>query len=52
MLKKKIMTLVNSAAVVLPKDILKLPDFQAGDEIEMKVEDKSITLRPVSESIN
>ncbi len=51
MLKKKITTLGNSAAVVLPKDILRLLDLQAGDEIEMKVEDNSIILRPVDESI-
>ncbi len=51
MLKKKITTLGNSAAIVLPKDILKLLHLKAGDEIEMKVEDNSIILRPLGESI-
>jgi putative addiction module antidote len=49
MLTKKITTLGNSAAVVLPKDVLQMMNLQIGDEVELKLIDRTLVLRPVSE---
>ena len=49
MLTKKITSLGNSAAIVLPKDILALMNLGIGDEVELTLVDKSLMLRPLSE---
>jgi putative addiction module antidote len=49
MLTKKITTLGNSAAVVLPKDVLQMMNVQIGDEVELKLIDRTLVLRPISE---
>lgn len=49
MLTKKITSLGNSAAVVLPKDILQMMNVQIGDEVELKLIDRTLVLRPVLE---
>jgi putative addiction module antidote len=49
MLTKKITSLGNSAAVVLPKDVLQMMNVQIGDEVELKLIDRTLVLRPVSE---
>lgn len=50
MLTKKITQLGNSAAIVLPKDILALMNLGIGDEVEIKLVDKSLVVKPLSEN--
>ncbi len=50
MLTKKITQLGNSAAIVLPKDILAMMNIGIGDEVELSLVDKSLTLRPLTET--
>lgn len=50
MLTKKITQLGNSAAIVLPKDILALMNLGIGDEVEIKLVEKTIYIKPISET--
>ena len=49
MLTKKITALGNSAAIVLPKDILALMNVGIGDEVELSMVDKSLVVKPLTE---
>jgi putative addiction module antidote len=49
MLTKKITSLGNSAAIVLPKDILALMGLGIGDEVELSINEKSLVVKPLSE---
>ena len=49
MLTKKITQLGNSAAIVLPKDILAMMNLGIGDEVELSLIDKTLTVKPLSE---
>lgn len=49
MLTKKITQLGNSAAIVLPKDILALMNLGIGDEVEIALIDKTLTVKSLSE---
>jgi antitoxin component of MazEF toxin-antitoxin module len=49
MLTKKITQLGNSAAIVLPKDILGLMDLVIGDEVELTMMDKTLVVKSISE---
>jgi putative addiction module antidote len=49
MLTKKITQLGNSAAIVLPKDILALMNLGIGDEVEISLIDKTLTVKALSE---
>jgi putative addiction module antidote len=49
MLTKKITQLGNSAAIVLPKDILALMNIGIGDEVELTMIDKTLVVKSISE---
>jgi putative addiction module antidote len=49
MLTKKITQLGNSAAIVLPKDILALMNLSIGDEVELSLNDKTLLIKPLTE---
>jgi antitoxin component of MazEF toxin-antitoxin module len=49
MLTKKITQLGNSAAIVLPKDILALMNIGIGDEVELSMMDKTLVIKSISE---
>jgi putative addiction module antidote len=49
MLTKKITSLGNSAAIVLPKDILALMNLGIGDEVEISLIDKTLIVKSLSE---
>ncbi len=49
MLTKKITQLGNSAAIVLPKDILAMMNIGIGDEVELSMNEKSLVIKPISE---
>ncbi len=49
MLTKKITQLGNSAAIVLPKDILALMNIGIGDEVELTMMDKTLVVKSISE---
>ena len=49
MLTKKITQLGNSAAIVLPKDILAMMNIGIGDEVELSMNEKSLVVKPISE---
>jgi putative addiction module antidote len=49
MLTKKITQLGNSAAIVLPKDILALMNIGIGDEVELSLNDKTLVVKPLTE---
>ena len=50
MLTKKITQLGNSAAIVLPKDILAMMNLGIGDEVEIKMVEKTLVVKPLSEN--
>lgn len=50
MLTKKITQLGNSAAIVLPKDILAMMNIGIGDEVELTMNEKTLVLKPLSEN--
>ena len=50
MLTKKITQLGNSAAIVIPKDILALMNLGIGDEVEIKMVEKTLVVKPLSEN--
>lgn len=47
MLRKRITTVGNSAALVISRDLLQLMELEVGDEVEIAVSDRTMTLRPV-----
>ncbi len=47
MLRKKIATIGNSAALVLSKDMLALMGVEVGDEVEISMVDQLMVVRPV-----
>jgi len=49
MLRKRITTVGNSAALVISRDLLQLMELEVGDEVEIAVADRTMTLRPVLE---
>jgi putative addiction module antidote len=49
MLTKKVTQLGNSAAIVLPKDILAMMNIGIGDEVELSLVDKSLVVKPLTE---
>jgi antitoxin component of MazEF toxin-antitoxin module len=49
MLRKRITTVGNSAALVISRDLLQLMELEVGDEVEIAVADRTMTLRPVRE---
>ncbi len=49
MLTKKVTALGNSAAIVLPKDILAMMNIGIGDEVELSMVDKSLVVKPLTE---
>ena len=49
MLRKRITTVGNSAALVLSRDLLKLMDIEVGDEVEISVIDRALVLRSVAD---
>ncbi len=50
MLRKRITTVGNSAALVISRDLLQLMELEVGDEVEIAVADRTMTLRPVVET--
>ena len=51
MLRKRITTVGNSAAIVLSKDLLKLMNIEVGDEVEISVVDRALVLRSVADVV-
>ena len=49
-LRRKISTTGNSAALVLSQDILGLMGIQVGDEVEVQLVDRTLIVRPVGEN--
>lgn len=49
MLRKRITTVGNSAALVISRDLLQMMELEVGDEVEIAVSDRTMTLRPVRE---
>ena len=49
MLRKRITTVGNSAALVISRDLLQMMELEVGDEVEIAVADRTMTLRPVQE---
>lgn len=49
-LRRKISTTGNSAALVLSQDLLGLMGIQVGDEVEVELVDRTLIVRPVGES--
>jgi antitoxin component of MazEF toxin-antitoxin module len=47
MLRKRITTLGNSAALVLSRDLLKIMHLEIGDEVELSYQDNTLLVRPV-----
>jgi len=50
MLRKKIRLVGNSAAIVLPRDVLKLMNVEIGDEVELSVLDQALIVRSAQEA--
>jgi antitoxin component of MazEF toxin-antitoxin module len=50
MLKRKITTTGNSAALVLSQDVLALMGIGVGDEVELQLIDRTLVVRPVDEA--
>lgn len=50
MLRRKISTTGNSAALVLSQDILGLMGIKVGDEVEVELVDRTLVVRPIGES--
>lgn len=51
MLRRKISTTGNSAALVLSQDILGLMGVSVGDEVEVQLVDRTLIVRPLDESV-
>ena len=49
MIRKRITTQGNSAAVLLSRDLLDLMDIKVGDEVELTLVGRSLVVRPVAE---
>jgi antitoxin component of MazEF toxin-antitoxin module len=49
MLTRRISTSGNSAALVLSQDLLGLMGVSVGDEVELKLVDRSLLVRPIDE---
>lgn len=49
MLKRKITTSGNSAALVLSQDILALMGLSVGDEVDLQLIDRTLVVRPLPE---
>jgi antitoxin component of MazEF toxin-antitoxin module len=49
-LRKRITTVGNSAAIVLSRDLLKLMNLDIGDEVEISVVDRVLVLRSVADA--
>lgn len=49
MLKRKITTSGNSAALVLSQDLLGLMGVKVGDDVELEVEGRTLLVRPIDE---
>jgi antitoxin component of MazEF toxin-antitoxin module len=49
MLRKKISSVGNSAAIVLSRDVLRLMDLEIGDEVELSVLDQALIVRSTQE---
>lgn len=50
MLRKKISSVGNSAAIVLSRDVLKLMNLEIGDEVELSVLDQALIVRSAQEA--
>ncbi|MEO8435153.1 MAG: hypothetical protein ABI596_09675 [Pyrinomonadaceae bacterium] len=50
MLRKKISSVGNSAAIVLSRDVLKLMNLEIGDEVELSVLDQALIVRSTQEA--
>ncbi|MEA2205497.1 MAG: hypothetical protein QOE77_2273 [Blastocatellia bacterium] len=50
MLRKKISSVGNSAAIVLSRDVLKLMNLEIGDEVELSVLDRALVVRSAAEA--
>lgn len=50
MLRKKISSVGNSAAIVLSRDVLKLMNLEIGDEVELSVLDRALIVRSTQEA--
>jgi len=50
MLRKKISSVGNSAAIVLSRDVLKLMNLEIGDEVELSVLDQALIVRSAHEA--
>ncbi len=50
MLRRKITTSGNSAALLLSKDLLGLMGVQVGDEVDVDLIDRTLIVRPVTET--
>jgi putative addiction module antidote len=48
-MRKKITTSGNSAAIVIPKEVLAQMQLEIGDEIEFSLMDQTLIIRPVKE---
>lgn len=49
MLRKKITTVGNSAALLLSQDLMRIMDVAVGDEVEVSFVDRTMVIRPVAE---
>lgn len=50
MIRKRITTAGNSAALLLSQDVLGLMGVGIGDEVELRLVDRSLLVRPLGES--
>ena len=50
MLRKKISSVGNSAAIVLSREVLKLMNLEIGDEVELSVLDQALIVRSAQEA--
>jgi len=50
MIRKRITTLGNSAAIILSRDLLDLMEIKVGDEVELSLVGRSLVVRPVPET--
>ena len=50
MLRKKISSVGNSAAIVLSRDVLKLMNLEIGDEVELSVLDRALVVRSAEDA--